>query len=87
MNCFVFKFKDRDLEDMSNKYLSEIYNDVGPKFDLEMISSDKTVIGAHALVMAMFSEFIEDYLNEFEPTSKYCGKWESTFVCGFDRKQ
>lgn len=74
MNCFVFKFKNRDLNDHTNKCLSEIYNGVGPKFDLELISSDKKVIGAHAMVMAMFSEFIEEYLNEFQPTGKSCGK-------------
>lgn len=75
MDCYVFKFKQRNLNDISSKYLSEIYND-GPKFDLQLISSDKTVINAHTLVMAMFSEFIQEYLNEFKPTkNKICGKW------------
>lgn len=75
MNCYVLKFENRDMQDISNKYLSEIFNDVGPKFDLELISKDENVIGAHTLVMAMFSEFIHEYLTEFKPTkNKICSK-------------
>lgn len=75
MNCYVLKFKTRDSRDISNKYLKEIFNDVKPKFDLELISKDEKVIGAHTLVMAMFSEFIHEYLIEFKPTkNKICSK-------------
>lgn len=75
MNCFVLKFKNRNLRDISNKYLSEIFTGVGPKFDLELISKDEKVIGAHKLVVAMFSEFIHEYLIEFKPTKNtICSK-------------
>lgn len=75
MNCFVLKFKNRDARDISNKCLSEIFNDVAPKFDLELISKDENVIGAHTLVMDMFSEFIHEYLIEFNPAkNKICSK-------------
>lgn len=76
MNCFVLKFKNRDLRDVSNKNLGEIFTGDGPKFDLELISKDEKVIGTHTLVMRMFSEFIHEYLIEFKPTSnKICSKF------------
>lgn len=76
MNCFVLKFQNRDSRDISNKYLSEIANGEGPKFDLELISKDEKVIGAHIMVMTMFSEFIHEYLVEFKPANnKICSKY------------
>lgn len=75
MNCYVLTFKGRRPQDTSNKSLSELHNGKGPKCDLKLITSDQQVINAHIMVMAMFSDFIRDYLIEFKPTkSEICGK-------------
>lgn len=71
----MLKFRGRDAQDLSNKYLSEMFGGDGPKFDVELVSKDDNLIGAHTLIMDMFSEFIHDYLTEFKPTSnKFCSK-------------
>lgn len=72
MNCFVIKFKNRDGQDISNQYLSEIYTN-GPKFDLELISSDNKIIPAHKFVVFMFSKYLKEYLCEFKSKGKTCG--------------
>lgn len=74
MNCVVVKFKNRDPNDISNKYLAEIYVK-GPKFDIDLISSDQKVFSAHKYVVNMFSGYLKDYIREFKPKGKACGEY------------
>ncbi|XP_055299898.1 uncharacterized protein LOC129567258 [Sitodiplosis mosellana] len=71
MNCLVIKFKNRDSRDISNKHLAEIYVK-GPKFDIDLISTDQKVISAHKYVVCMFSGYLKDYIREFKPKGKAC---------------
>lgn len=73
MNCFVIKFKNRDIRDDSNRFLKDIYTN-GPKFDLDLVSSDNKVISAHKCVVFMFSKYLRDYLSEFKSQGKTCGE-------------
>lgn len=73
MNCFVVKFKDRHANDISNIHLAEIYTN-GPKFDIDLISSDQKIVSAHKFVVSMFSIYLYDYIREFKPKGKACGE-------------
>lgn len=76
MNCFVFKFKNRNPDDISNKCLAEIYVK-GPKFDIDLIATDQKVISAHKYVVSMFSDYLKDYIREFSPKGKACSEYLS----------
>ncbi|XP_031639277.1 uncharacterized protein LOC116351327 [Contarinia nasturtii] len=71
MNCLVVKFRHRLPNDISNKYLAEIYVK-GPQFDIDLIASDQKVVSAHKYVVSMFSIYLKDYLREFKPKGKAC---------------
>lgn len=81
MSFFVIKFKNRLAQDVSNKYLSEIYTN-GPKFDIDLLASDNSIISAHKFVVFMFSNYLKDYLLEVKPKGKTCGTF-SIFKFGF----
>ena len=73
MNCLVIKFKQRSSNDISNKYLAEIYVK-GSKFDIDLISTDQKVFAAHKFVVIMFSDYLKEYIREFKPKGKACGE-------------
>lgn len=73
MNCFVIKFKNRYAQDISNKYLAEIYTN-GPKFEVDLVSADNKIVSAHKFVVSMFSKHLKDYLREFKSKGKICGE-------------
>lgn len=73
MNCFVFKFKNRNALDISNRYLAEIYTN-GPKFEVDLVSADNKIVSAHKFVVSMFSTHLRDYLREFKSKGKICGE-------------
>ncbi|XP_031639298.1 dual specificity protein kinase splA-like [Contarinia nasturtii] len=69
MNRFVVGFKNRNACDISNKYLVEIYMN-GPKFDIDLISSDQKTIRAHKCVVSMYSIYLKDYIRELNSEGK-----------------
>lgn len=73
MNYYVFKFKGRDIQDISNKYLAEIYSK-GPKYDVDLVAGDNQIVPCHKFVVSMFSEYLKDYLREFKTKGKICSK-------------
>lgn len=73
MNYFVFKFKGRDIQNVSNKYLAEIYSK-GPKYDVDLVAGDNQIVPCHKFVVSMFSEYLKDYLREFKTKGKICSK-------------
>lgn len=82
MNCVYIQIKGRNPHEASNKYLAEIYSN-GPKFDIDLIAADQKIISAHKFVMSMFSEYLSDYLREFKPKGKACGKQNIDIVSMF----
>lgn len=79
MNCLVIKFKNRNPDDITNKYLAEIYVN-GPKCDIDLISTDQKVFSAHKFVVVMFSGYLQEYIREFKPKGRACGECDFFFL-------
>lgn len=79
MNSILAKFKDRNIEEESNKCLAEVYVD-GPTFDIDLISSDQKIVSAHKFVVCMFSDYLKEYLREFKPLGKACSKLFTLYI-------
>lgn len=80
MNFKVVKFKNRNPNDASNKALSEMYTN-GPKFDMDLIAADRSIVSIHKFVACMFSGYLKDYLREFKPKGKSCGEYSIEKLC------
>lgn len=69
MSLVVIACDNRNPNDVSNIGFREIYTN-GPKFEVDLISSDNKTVSAHKYVLGVCSDYFFDYLEQFDKGGK-----------------